>query len=426
MQQQYDAAVGKDDVGIAANGLKVYFALTSYYNNYYSKDLPIIDNDPKLFNKQFVINNKSFNISTISDVKIRNKQIQELKNKLKGINSELEDIKLDVLKSNAALAMSGFTSLATDNAKELAMAKLNASKQLASMHLYMMTLGIEKLDIALFMNSKIALHISKELESNLFIDDEKTSNFVNSIISRYKKDLKEKGLESDSDLLAFESIYSGAQEFTTLSSFLGVNQKRSANTIELNKFLMNLEKAMFTRESAIFGFKTLKLRTFNDGGELSKEDNEIIDDILKNNKFISREKVISVLDRVKNAGMIGGQFDFRKFVDKKNPDYKKIAKEYYNLIKDTFNIFDVIDEVPHFKAMIDGIIISHNILLNSSKKYNFVFNFLRDVISYKSDEIQSFNSEITHFMGNSAFPLLVDKKVLGKTYLGFDKFLVGS
>ena len=35
-KQQHDASVGKDDVGIAANGLKGMFALSSYYNDYYN------------------------------------------------------------------------------------------------------------------------------------------------------------------------------------------------------------------------------------------------------------------------------------------------------------------------------------------------------------------------------------------------------
>ena len=39
-QQQFNASVGKDDVGIAANGLKGLFALTSYYNNYFKNRIP--------------------------------------------------------------------------------------------------------------------------------------------------------------------------------------------------------------------------------------------------------------------------------------------------------------------------------------------------------------------------------------------------
>jgi hypothetical protein len=32
-KQQYQASVGKADVGIGANGLKVFFALSNYYND---------------------------------------------------------------------------------------------------------------------------------------------------------------------------------------------------------------------------------------------------------------------------------------------------------------------------------------------------------------------------------------------------------
>ena len=61
-----------------------------------------------------------------------------------------------------------------------------------------------------------------------------------------------------------------------------------------------------------------------------------------------------------------------------NEDYKRITKEYYNLIKGTFNIFDVIDEVPHFRQMIQGLNMSHNILSASSVKYNSVHTVLLD------------------------------------------------
>ena len=125
-KQQRDASVGKDDVGIAANGLKNLFALTTYYNNYYQNDFKedkLINNDHNLHNIKFdnktfkkefkfVTKNekgkdviKTYNLSTIADVQINRAQ----KNLL---NSALGNF--SVLRTEGAIALSGFTSAATD------------------------------------------------------------------------------------------------------------------------------------------------------------------------------------------------------------------------------------------------------------------------------------------------------------------------
>ena len=113
-KQQRDAAVGKDDVGISANGLKSFFALSTYYNDYYKnnfiKDSNSIRKSLKTFKKsfKFIDNNDIehiFDFATISDVQINEEQ--ELFSK-----SVLGDF--TVLKSMSALSLSAFTSAATD------------------------------------------------------------------------------------------------------------------------------------------------------------------------------------------------------------------------------------------------------------------------------------------------------------------------
>jgi hypothetical protein len=34
-----------------------------------------------------------------------------------------------------------------------------------------------------------------------------------------------------------------------------------------------------------------------------------------------------------------------------NSNYVEAAREYYNLIKNTINVFDVLEDVPHFREM---------------------------------------------------------------------------
>ena len=79
-RQQYNASVGKDDVGIAANGVKSLYALSSYYNTYYGGDLESdLSNSFKTFHKTltFQRNGKTLTLggdfTTIADVQMSDK-----------------------------------------------------------------------------------------------------------------------------------------------------------------------------------------------------------------------------------------------------------------------------------------------------------------------------------------------------------------
>jgi uncharacterized membrane protein len=467
-KQQRDASVGKDDVGISANGLKVLFALTDYYNNIY-KNVPEYNVNAELAtttltdqirrgNSSFIKNFKfvnskgnveELNIAGISDIQINNNQ--------KKLLEKAFGRKVDLLKENAAISASAFTSAATDNAKELLMAKINASVELASMHLYMLSLGITPDQVVEFMSSKIGNTIVKRLEKNQFIDS--TPNYVNSILSSITAEANEEGsdyTENDKITLnSFKQIYAGAQEFKTLASILKINQKTSANINEVNNFLSKLEKSIYNRENTIFNQSLKSLRYFGEESEKldsKNRDNKLLDMIFKNNSqldsVLDRDYVTKILNDAKNievnyidkdgnilkknVSILGGQFDFRYYIDPKNKEYREITKNYYNLLKDTINIFDVIEKVPHFKAMIDGLILSHNILMNLSKKYNFIFGVLKDIVNDRSNSIVSLNKEdnvnpnINNYMGNPALPIIINDKIISKALLFYDKQLVAK
>jgi uncharacterized membrane protein len=337
------------------------------------------------------------------------------------------------------------------------MAKINASVELASMHLYMLSLGITPDQVVEFMSSKIGNTIVKRLEKNQFIDS--TPNYVNSILSSITAEANEEGsdyTENDKITLnSFKQIYAGAQEFKTLASILKINQKTSANINEVNNFLSKLEKSIYNRENTIFNQSLKSLRYFGEESEKldsKNRDNKLLDMIFKNNSqlnsVLDRDYVTKILNDAKNievnyidkdgnilkknVSILGGQFDFRYYIDPKNKEYREITKNYYNLLKDTINIFDVIEKVPHFKAMIDGLILSHNILMNLSKKYNFIFGVLKDIVNDRSNSIVSLNKEdnvnpnINNYMGNPALPIIINDKIISKALLFYDKQLVAK
>ena len=106
------------------------------------------------------------------------------------------------------------------------MAKVNASVELASIHIYLMILGLNPTEIVEIMTSPIVEEIVYQLKDDIFTKD--YSNTVSSII----KDLKNKYgkmPEILSMVQNFESIYSGAQELKRLAKLLSINQKTKAN-----------------------------------------------------------------------------------------------------------------------------------------------------------------------------------------------------
>jgi len=455
-KQQQDAIIGKEDVGIGANGLKVYFALTNYYNSWLSKKNYNKEGDirlsPKSFHKKVIVNDKEYNIHTISDTRTSREYLAKIKAEYgyDGLTKEL-----NVLNSKAALTMSGFVSGATDNAKELVMAKINAITDLANMHLYMASLGFTADDIAVYMRSEIPTMIIEKLNVNSFIVAKTPT--VYSILKDYKK-ANEKSPAKLKKLDNFKKILSGGQEFTALAGILKVNQKTAANLAELNKFFGKLENAMYSRENSVLEYSVADLRAFAIDiinptyKKLNATDQELVDTImLANNNFLDKDGNIlenlqqHVIDtiieansikvertnydgskEIVNAAIAGGRFDFRHYIGEDSVEYKKITIKYYNLFKDTINIFDIIEESPHYKAMIDGVKITHNILNIVSKKYNFIFSDFRDYVRKNSGDIKSKNTNVEHILKNFSFPINIDDTIINKMLVYFDKMTVSK
>lgn len=447
-KQQHDASVGKDDVGIAANGLKGMFALSSYYNDYYNTkfqtDVTSIRRAFQTFKKELTFidekgNKTVYAPSTLSDVDISKKQAQELALAIGEYNKYRVD---------TALALSAFTSAATDNAKELLMAKVNATVELASMHIYLMTLGFTPKEIVRIMTSDVIKDITDKLESNIFFTD-KVSKVAN-IFEKLEKDDKYKNDENKmTNLNTLKDIYQGAQEMKIFTRLLSVNQRTSANTEELTRYLTNFETLVYARENSIFGKHLSDFNVWLNGkdstspkilSESTEALNTIVNLIFENNKQLKvdldKEYVKDVLKRASNinvyyidengveqtnnVSLLGGKFDYRYYVNNKNTEYRQIAKEYYNLIKNTFNLFDIIENVPHFKEMINGVVLSYNILNYTSKKFNFVQNRLRDTVRNNADRIvfpfdKDINPNIVNQMGNKALFPAIDSTAVSKS-----------
>ena len=159
--------VGKKCVGISANGLKAFFALTEYYD--------MILNDSSLSEEEKckrLIFDKTIVTYDRKDGSLKQWRKQMLANVIK--HTETASPKLaEALASidqdtDAAIILSAILSLATDNAKELSLAKLNAGVNMLGIYVYGVMLGIDFEGLSNIMMSAPALIVRDLMEGNSF------------------------------------------------------------------------------------------------------------------------------------------------------------------------------------------------------------------------------------------------------------------
>ena len=455
-KQQHQAIIGKSDVGIGANGLKVTFALSDYYNKWLTDvrkgKTQINPFDNKLFHKTLYVNGEEKPITHIADIKITEPQVKEIMN-LYGYDEAVKEYNAYV-----ALSMSGFVSGATDNAKELVMAKINAVVDLAAMHIYMLTLGYSPNEISTYMNSDLAKFVAEGLESNLFSLEKKKQ--VKDLVSEYADKPEVSKLIDPEELSkmtsTFMSIYYGAREFSSLASIFKVNTSIKANADELHKFLGNIENAMYSPEVKTFEFLLKSLKTPLNKMKADRL-TEIVKKIMKSNPTLQKmaqknpnataEYIEQVLrdaedipvffidydgkEKVRRVSVKGGEFDARYYVHPKNIQYRNATIAYYNLIKDTVNIFDVLEEVPHFREMVHSVGVTFQMATIASKKFNWVFSKLRNIIR-DSKNIKLIagndrhNDRLKNLFGNDAIRLKMDEGFIKRALRTFDTYLISS
>ena len=128
----------------------------------------------------------------------------------------------------------------------------------------------------------------------------------------------------------------------------------------------------------------------------------------------------------KEVSLLGGQFDFRYYMHTDNDQYRAVTIKYYNLFKNTVNIFDVIENSPHFKQMVYGVNVMHTVLATYSKKYNYAFNRFRDITRKYANNLVKSNTHIKNIRGNDSFGIKINDIVLSKVFRGYDSSLISS
>lgn len=325
------------------------------------------------------------------------------------------------------------------NAKELILAKINATPELVDIYTYLTTIGTPFMDIADIMTSPAFGFILKAVESNIF--DESTSSYKaktgidwfldKKLLPGVNTDLLKQllpGIPEYFDIPKALTLENVQKALDTLYDYLEhpvvIDDPNASDAIreqleEQNKSVIRLFGYDYIPKSDIRNvIKYLELERDKQEYKTSLDENEIA-------KIESISEIIPAIEEMTimggaqgiNQGQKTNLFDNRSFVkrlenfinktvdaktpeeDKKKPDYRPsdfnfrtfIADENYRIawinrydgFKYTYNILDALTTLPHFWEMLKTTYASKNAITLSSWKSNAIWA-MADIIEKES------------------------------------------
>lgn len=400
-RMQYNNSVGKKDVGVMANGLKAFFALTQYFNKH-RKDADFVKSQRYFLSRISLAPGDNKYFSTISDVRFEQEALKQLKSAFKlYLGTELSD-DLTFTADDASLLISSLVSLATDNAKELALAKMNASIDLACMHLFLVVMGYNPKEIISFTTSPAFNKVVDVLNNSVLAG---TKLDVRSAIQLVKSrgDITDEERYSLNQMLF---IYNCAQEMSKVAKLAGINQGVKVDEIEADKFYTTIQGIVLEQARLICpgGENNLNLSINNSGLISLSYVSVITDDITKQKVEVplsEDEVVIKFLVATHNydpatitpaliqeykqklASLNARNTQF-KYVDEsfqidmlryfRDSDYRQFIIDLYDLFKHNFNVLDCIAELPHFNKMLEAFVLAENTIKKHSSRARAVLD----------------------------------------------------
>jgi len=174
-EMQVENQVGKNVIGIAANGEKAFFTLYYYFTELFHKLIKDPNNEDLrkylTFEKTFTRIQNRWAADDPENKKLPERERETIKTETKthiGNLNHLMTLKGDDLDYEIDQMISQLLSAATDNAKELILAKINAGEEFAKIFFYGLVLGFSLNDLAAFMTSPAVDLVAQLSTPNIF------------------------------------------------------------------------------------------------------------------------------------------------------------------------------------------------------------------------------------------------------------------
>lgn len=244
--------VGKKGIAICATGLKSFFGLTQYCNfllNYgtaQDQERILLGSD----HRGVVIGGKTY--KTLAN--IRSKDPNTI------LDSKIMEALASVTNDNdAALTLSALLSLATDNAKELALSKLNAGTKTLGLYVYGISIGMDFKDLAGIMMSDVGRVINEVLSDDVFSEKDGYGNVGDSLFKYFDEGPKRalsnfdihkdsNGQDMNSPLKALEKLFNDRTSF----------KDEKGNTLKFEKALVVFSRSNLHLAEKLSFFEKLR------------------------------------------------------------------------------------------------------------------------------------------------------------------------
>ena len=322
------------------------------------------------------------------------------------------DIELTIGVNNdvdSAVNLSALLSLATDNAKELALAKMNAGTGMLGMYIYGLAIGVSFDEMFDILTSPSALEVSKLMRGNSFTGDRQMMisqvfNYIDkgpvsqlqAFVNNYNDGTGKNDQATTAitnlvialdNVLKSNSLQNTKGLATLLSKLSNIDVlediRKKTTSVAGNQLLDLCEryvkiKSIINSDSQ--NYSTLK--TLADGAE----EYRILGQILHVNQglYTSIPDSLNYLNTFQNliynkSKVKADKIDVLRFsLDK---DYREeVIQKYEEKAKHTINILQVVSKVPHFLQYLQTAATSDAMMENISAKYRATKRFAEDMI----------------------------------------------
>lgn len=464
--------VGKEAIAICATGLKAFFGLTQYNNwvlNYGTTEQQsrlLLNNN----HQGHLIGNKVY--KTLANIRSKDPNTITNSDVLEALSQVTND-------NDAALTLSALLSLATDNAKELALSKLNASTKTIGMYIYGITIGMDFKDIAKILMSPTGSIVTSLLEGDVFTGKREVSQPVD--IFKYfeycpKELLNKYDVHQDPEGITIP--ISPLQKFSELFR----QQQSLKKNDDLGKAISAFGKARYTIQEKLSSLESLRGQYNSPSKYAQRMYNQLIDSIEEYVLNLSNidEKVLSDLytlaQGAKEMRRLGSIFSLNQGI-KSDPEgllrqvnlieravyditkdekdlidinkfafdeaYRQRAINAYENVKHSFNILEAVATVPHFMGYVQTLAValrevsesfkfrsSRSMSLELSKMigYNDENRIIKGIENYVGDSLRKqwlLQNDVQMIIpkGNQAFDKQGNKYILAQdtsVHLGTD------
>ncbi len=383
--------VGRDCIGICAVGLKAFFALTQYNNT-------LLNNGNSELQKKILLGQNGKGIlvgdtvyKTVANIRAVDPNTITNDDVLSAMLSAEND-------EDAAIILSALLSLSTDNAKELALSKLNAAPGMIGMYIYGITIGIDFKTLAKIMMSNIGNTIYNLLNKNIFSNNfgfnrvgdslfkyfeegpksqlYKLADLGNSytlVLSKLRKalnnrvytkeerdNIKKTGrdikLSMNELVVRYSNLNIPLQDKLKLIEDLKI-PKGNSNYQECNYIFDFIQDYLMQKETIRLNYNDFNtIKTLAEGSEELR----LLGSILSINQGVktTSDELLAQINNItrciykktkKQVDIINlHQFAF-------DENYRQICIDKYDKVKHTFNILDVISNSPHFLGYLQNL-----------------------------------------------------------------------